>query len=202
MAAGPKHHRNFSAAIPRLPLPAILAFTVAGLGGSIFLTYTSFSHTEAHYSAANAQDVPVYSARAVPFDEAREDATHRAAAVARALTATQSEMRSGKIADAEWKAEAEAANSTLLAENSRELRGFNGFSNFGAANSYLAVTGTNFGISAQMAPSGFVAPDAETVTAAAVPESSTWLCGAGLLALVAGRGIRASRVRSRRRSGR
>jgi hypothetical protein len=88
---------------------------------------------------------------------------------------------------------------TLLADSNRELRGFSRFANFGGSNSYLAVTGTSFGISAENTPSGFVAPDAETFTAAAVPEASTWMCGGALFMLVAARGARARWHRKRRR---
>ncbi|HKP92514.1 MAG TPA: hypothetical protein VJS88_01360 [Chthoniobacterales bacterium] len=194
--AAPEHHRSANLAVPRLPLPAILAFAIVGLGGSVFLAFTSFSHGEAHYSVAKPQDVPVYSARAVPFERQIEDAAERAASIVRALTATPTESQPSAASDREGGASGAAP--TLLADASRDFRGFLGFSAFGA-NTYLTLTATAFGISAQSSPSGFVAPDAETLVAAAVPETPTWLCGAALVALVAGRGIRASRVRSRRR---
>lgn len=197
MAVTPEHYRAAHLAIPRLPLPAILAFALTGLGGSVFLAYTSFSHGEARHSVAVSNDRPVYSARAVPFDSPPENAAHRAASIARALSATQTNVHGAEIMEAEEAAEISAP--TLLAEASRELRGFNGFSNFAVPNSYLAVTGTTFGISAQAAPSGFVAPDAETAVASSVPEASTWVCGAALFILVAARGLRASWHRKRHR---
>ena len=42
---------------------------------------------------------------------------------------------------------------TLLADANGELRGFSRFAHSGTANSYLTLTGANFGMSAQMAPS-------------------------------------------------
>ena len=198
MATAPQHHRALHLAIPRLPLPAILAFAVAGLGGSIFLTYTSFSHAEARYSVAQTQDVPVYSARAVPFDNPKEDAVQRAASVARALTVTQTEVR--RVEALEPERVADQSNPSLLADADRPLRGFDRFATtMAGANTYLAVAGTTFGISAQSAPSGFEAPDAETLTAAPVPEASTWMCGAALFVLIGARGVRAHLHRNRRR---
>jgi len=198
MATAPERHRALQLALPRLPLPAILAFAVAGLGGSIFLTYATFTHAEAGYSVAQAQDVPVYSARAVPFDNPREDVVQRAASVARALTVAQSEVRRAETPEAERPAD-QAQTPLLLADSERSLRGFNRFTSFAGANTYLAVAGTTSGISAQNAPSGFEAPDAETLTAVPVPEASTWMCGAALFLLIGARGFRAHLHRNRRR---
>ncbi len=197
MAATREHHRAARLALPRLPLPAILAFAVAGMGGSIFLAYSCFDHGTAQYSVATAQDVPVYSARAVPFDRSPESAVERATSIARALTATPSETRQSATLDIEGGAP--VATATSVTDADRELGGFPGASAFFAQNTYLTLTGSNFGISAQTVASGYAAPDAETMTSAPVPEGSTWLCGAALLALVAGRGIHASRHRNRRR---
>ena len=198
MATAPEfHHRALHPVLPRLPLPAILAFVVAGLGGSIFLTYSTFSHDEPRYSVAQTQDVPVYSARAVPFDNPKEDAVQRAASVARALTVAQTEVRQFEEIDPERLAD--PAKAPLLAEADRPLRGFERFTSFAGANSYLTIAGTSFGISAQSAPSGFEAPDAETMTAAPVPEVSTWMCGAALFVLIGARGVRAHLHRNRRR---
>jgi hypothetical protein len=197
MATAPQRHRSFHLELPRLPLPAILAFVVAGLGGSIFLTYATFTHAEGGYSVSQAQDVPVYSARAVPFDNPREDVAQRAASVARALTVAQSDVRRVATLDAERPVD--PADLPLLAESERSLRGFDRFTNFAGANTYLAVAGTTSGFSAQSAPSGFEAPDAETLTAAPVPEASTWMCGAALFLLIGARGFRAHLHRNRRR---
>jgi hypothetical protein len=161
------------------------------------LTYTSFSHGEAHHSVAVSNDAPVYEARAVPFESQREEPAERAASIARALTATQAEVHRAESVEAEDNAP--ASSRPLLVDTDRELRGFNRFSNFGVANSFLSFTATSFGISAQSLPSGFAAPDAETFTSAPVPEASTWMCGGALLVLVAFRGARASWHRKRRR---
>lgn len=198
MAVAPEHYRAARLAFPRLPLAAILCFALFGVGGSVFLAYTSFSHADAKPPVPAPNDVPVYSARAVPFDPRPEDPAQRAASIVRALRATQTEVH--RAEEIEAKVAAPVSSRTLLAETNRELRGFSGFSNFAGANSFLAFTGNSFGISAQTAPSGFVAADAETITAAPVPEASTWMCGGALLLLVAVRGFHASRQRNQRRA--
>jgi hypothetical protein len=200
MAVAPEHYRAARLAIPRLPLAAILGFALFGVGGSVFLAYTSFSHAEAKSPAVAANDVPVYSARGVPFDSPREDPAQRAASITRALTATQTEVHQVEAIEAERVAP--VAGRTLFADANREFRGFSPFSNFAGANSFLAFTGASFGMSAQTLPAGFVAADAETISAAPVPEVSTWLCGGALLVLVAARGVHARWHRKRRRPDR
>ena len=197
MAVAPEHFRAARLAIPRLPLPAILAFSFVAVGGSIFLAFTSFNHADAKHPVAASNDVPIYSAQAVPFDSPREEPGERAAWIARALSATQGQRPSAENIDPQEAAP--VARPVLLAESNRELRGFSGFSNFAGGNNFEALTGTSFGISAQSAPSGFAAPDAETLTTSAVPEASTWICGGALLVLVAVRGAHARWHRKRRR---
>jgi hypothetical protein len=197
MALAPEHYQAARLAIPRLSLPAIFVFALFGVGGSAFFAYTSFRFDDAKPPVAASNDMPVYSARAVPFDQLREDPAQRAASIARALTATQTQVHSAETI--EMTGSSSVSGPTLLAEADREMPGFTGFSNFAGGNSFLALTGTSFGISAQSAPSGFVAPDAETFTASAVPEASTWLCGGALFLLVAARGARAHWQRKRRR---
>lgn len=184
-------------AVPWLPLPAILGFTLLGVGGSVLLTYTTFSFAEAERSATPSDNAPVYEARAVPFDSLGENPAQRVASISRALTATQAEVRRAETVESARSAS--SSQPTLLADSDRELRGFPGFGNFSGANSYLAVSNTSFGISAQSAPAGFAAPDAETFVAAPVPEASTWMCGAALFVLVAARGMRARWHRKRGR---
>ena len=200
MSVDPKHYRAARLALPRLPLPAILGFAAAGLGGVLFLAYSGFSSGETGHSLVSlADDAPVYEARAVPMDSRPENIYERAVSIARALTATRNEAhRSGA---SEEGGIVERQGPTLLADATETLRGFNRFSNSSVANNYLTLTGVTFGMSAQMAPSGFAAPDAETETviSSPVPEASTWLCGAALLALVAVRGVHASWHRKRRR---
>lgn len=199
MPFAPEHYRAARLAFPRLPLPAVLGFAVAGFGGALFLAYSSFSEPETKHSLASANDVPVYAARAVPKDQGPEDIAQRAISIARALTATRSEApQRSEASEAGQEAET-TTNPTLMSDANGELRGFSRFANASAANSYLALTGATFGMSAQMAPSGFAAPDAETIISAPVPEASTWLCGAALIALVAVRGIHASWHRNQRR---
>jgi hypothetical protein len=197
MAVAPEHYRAARLAIPRLPLAAILGFALLGTGGSVFLAYTSFSHVEAKPIVAASNEVPVYSPRAVPFDPAREDPAQRAASITRVLTVNQTEVhRAEAIGE---KGATPVYQRALFADANRESRTFNRFSNFAGRNSFLAFTGTAFGISAQTLPSGFAAPDAETITAAPVPEASTWICGVALVVLVAARGVHASWHRKRRR---
>ena len=198
MSVAPEHYRAARLALPRLPLPAILGFAVAGFGGALFLAYTGFSSPETTHSLASASTAPVYEARAVPLDPRPEDAVARATAIARALTATQTGAQRTQTGDADR--ELEQTESELLPDADGELRGFSRFANSGAANSYLALTGTTFGMGAHMAPSGISASDAETAIFAPVPEVSTWLCGAALLALVVARGLHASWHRHQRRS--
>jgi len=197
MSATPKRFRAAPLAVPRLPLPAILGFAVAGFGGALFLAYSNFSSAETKHSLALADDVPVYTARAVPLDARPESVFERAVSIARALTATVSEAPRSETSEESEKVQ--PSGPTLLADANGILRGFSRFSNIGIANNYLALTGTTFGMSAQMSPSGFVAPDAETIVSSPVPEASTWLCGAALLALVAVRGVHASWHRHQRR---
>lgn len=198
MSVAPEHYRATRLVMPRLSLPAILGFAVAGLGGALFLAYTGLNNAEAKHSLVGANEVPVYSARAVPFDAQPEDVVQRATSIARALTATRIEPQ---YTEADEAARArEGSDATLVAEANGELKGFSRFSNFGRANSYLAITGANFGISGQVSPSGFVAPDAETASMPSVPEVSTWLCGVALLALIAARGVHAHWRRHQRRA--
>jgi len=201
MPVAPKTYRAARLDLPRLPLPAILGFAVVGLGGALFLGYSGFSSADTGHSPVSLDgSVPVYEARAVPVDPRPENIFERAASVARALTVTPAEAeRSGTSEEGRM---VEPQGPTLLADATETLRGFNRFSNSGVANNYLALTGGTFGMSAQMAPSGFAAPDAETEISAPVPEASTWLCGAALLALVAVRGVHASWRRNQKRSER
>ena len=200
MAVAPEHYRAARLApLPRLPLSAIFGFSVAGFGGALFLAYSTFQAPETTHSLASAEPVPVYEARAVPLDPKPEDAAARATAVASALTATPSDSQRSEKGEGDT--EEEQSESKLLPGTDGELSGFSRFANSGSANSYLTITGTTFGISAHMAPSGISATDAETIISAAVPEASTWLCGAALLALVVARGLRASWYRHQRRGG-
>jgi len=197
MPVAPEHLRTARLAIPRLPLSAILGFALLGLGGSLFLAYTTFSHHGINQSPMPSTDAQVYDAEAVPFDSPRENPAQRAESIARALRVAHAEAQHAETVEAE--PHSTKSEPPLLADSHRELRGFSRFANFAGSNSYLAVTGTSFGISAENTPAGFVAADAETFTAAPVPEASTWMCGCALFMLVAARGARARWHRKRRR---
>src|SRR5437763_12714148 len=196
MAIARANNPPLGSALPWLPLPAILGFSLLGLGGSIVLVYTTFSYAEAPRLTAPSGNIKVYEARAVPFDSAREKRAQREA-ISHVLSATQVEVRRAEVIDP---AHPEISQPLLLADSDRDLHGFPGFGNYGGANNYLTAAGTNVGISAQSAPSGFLAADAETLSAAAVPEASTWMCGAALLLLVGARGVRARLHRKRTRN--
>ena len=199
MSVAPEHYCAAHQALPRLPLPAILVFAITGFGGALFLAYSSFSTPETAHSLVSASAAPVHEARGVPRDPKPEEAAARAASIARAIIATRSESQRPERGEP-GREEGESSGSTLLAETNGELKGFSRFALSGPANNYLALTGASFGMSAQTAPSGFFAPDAETIISAPVPEASTWLCGAALVALVVARGLHASWHRHQRRS--
>jgi len=199
MPVTPEHYRAARLAVPRLPLWAIFGFALFGAAGSVFLTLTTFSNTESERSVPPSTDARVYEARAVPFESQREDPAQRAASISRALTAAESEGRRAGLVDPEQPLD--KSEPILLAESDQPLRGFDGFGGFAGTNTYLTVSGTSFGISAQSAPAGFAAPDAETLETSAVPETSTWLFGAALFVLVGARGLRARLHRRHRRTG-
>lgn len=201
MPVAPEHYRAARLALPRLPLPAILGFAVTGFGGALFLAYSTFSVPGTSHSLLSVSAAPAHEARAVPLDSKPEEAAARAASIARAIIATRSETQRPEQAETDREGDGESSEPTLLADANGELRGFSRFAYSGTENNYLTLTGATFGMSAQMAPSGFFAPDAETIISAPVPEASTWFCGAALLALVVARGLHASWHRHQRRSG-
>lgn len=193
MSIAPKNCRVTVPGIPSLPLPAILAFAVVGFGGALFLAYSSFSTTEGpRFTAAKEDQVPVYSARAVPLDVPGDDVVRRTLSLAQSIAALRTDSR--KVD----KGEVDALSTAPLLASIREgeLKGFSRFSSFSGSNTYPSLAATTYGMSAQ---TNFVAPDAEMESMATVPEASTWLCGAALVALVGARGAHARWHRSRRR---
>src|SRR2546423_12091393 len=128
MPVAPEHRRVALPVIPWLPLPAILGFTLLGVGGSVLLTYTTFSFAEVERSTTPSDYARVYEARAVPFDELRENPAQRVASISRALTATQTEVRRAETVESTRSAS--SSQPTLLAGSDRELRGFPGVGNF------------------------------------------------------------------------
>src|SRR4051812_28488190 len=124
MPVAPEHPRSSGMAVPWLPLPAILGFTLLGVGGSVLLTYTTFSFAEAERLPTPSDHARVYEARAVAF----ENPAQRVALIGRALTATQTDVRRAETLESERS----ASNSEpmLLTDSDRELRGFPGFGNF------------------------------------------------------------------------
>src|SRR5256885_17152303 len=137
MALTPEHYRAARLAVPRLPLWAIFGFALFGVGGSVFLTLTTFSNAESERSLPPSNDARVYEARAVPFESQREDPAQRAAAISRALTAAENEVRRAEIVEPDPLSQ--KAEPILLAESDRPLRGFDGFGSFVATNTYLTI---------------------------------------------------------------
>src|SRR3954471_2346445 len=183
MPAAPKHHRAAPIAVPRLPLSAIIFFAVTGLGGSLFLTYTSSFSSGAdapQTTAAVSGNAPVYSVRAVPFDPMAPTVADRA--IASAQTAAKTEAESARQEADEPGGDPAGSEPLLFADADHHLKGSNRFSSFGAANNQLTITGTTFGMLASTAPS-YIAPDADSISAP-VPESSTGWYAAVVLVFV------------------
>ncbi|HMJ05207.1 MAG TPA: hypothetical protein VK474_03025 [Chthoniobacterales bacterium] len=208
MSAAPEHLRAARIAIPRLPLPAILVFAVAGLGGSLFLTYTSsFTGAEPIKAAASPADSrPIYSVPAVPFDSIPETVGERATpeaaaegAIAGAQSAPKAPSETQRTETAESGGDSASSEPILFAEATRKFKGFNRFSESGVAANSVTLSETTFGMIAQSNAPAYGAPDSDAI-AAPVPEPSTWLCGVALLALILTRGIHASWHRHQRRT--
>jgi hypothetical protein len=200
MSAAPEHLRAARIAIPRLPLPAILFFAVLGLGGSLFLTYTSSFPAAEPIKAAGSPAVsaPVYAVPAVPFDAQPDNVAAQAIASTQAGKVPSSAPRSTETADFASDSPS-SSEPVLFGEATSKFKGFNRFSEFGAAQNLATLTATTFGMSSQTNAPGYVAPDAEAISAP-VPEPSTWFCGVALLALLLTRGLHASWHRHQRRT--
>ena len=181
--------------VATVPLPAILGFAAVGLGGALFLSYSFFPGGAATASSARSvNEVPVYSARAVPRDA--ENTAEAPAPIT--LTAKKREATARTESNPVATAETSASSRSLIASSTKTgFDGFDGFANSRSSNSFLALSGApmGVGISAESS-SGHSAPDA--VSLSSVPEPSTWLAGAALGALVGGRWLRSRRRRSKR----
>jgi hypothetical protein len=192
-------------AVPRLPLSAILGFAIVGFGGALFLAYSRFSSADAITSGRVPDEVPVYSARAVPLDPEPARIAEEPVARLRAAATTQAtEAQTVRTQKTELlQTVAGASSESLFASSERgDLKGLNNFApDFSMPNVYLSMARANpaIGITAQTNSPGDMAPDAATETVSVVPESSTWLCGAGLIALVGARFIRSRLRRARSR---
>ena len=185
-------------AAPRLPLSAIFGFAIVGFGGALFLAYSRFSSADGITSARSPAEVPVYSARAVPLDPERERIAESVVGL-HPIRTTEAETERAQTAGHVQTIEPTSADSLFVSARN-ELRGFNNLANFSAPNTYLALTAGNFatGSSAQTnAPD--MAPDAAMDTMSMLPEPSAWFCGAGLIALVGARFLRARWHRTRPR---
>lgn len=180
------------AAVPRLPLPAVLGFAAMGLGGAFFLAFSTFQTADGISSHRLPAEVPVYSARAVPHDP--EDSV-----IAMKLLALAQQQEMARKNAGRGEKSGETPSDPLSSDGNAESPGFSRLSRFAASNTYLALAAANLavGISAQTNPSGHQAPDAETETLSMVPEPSTWMCGLGLLVLVGARCVRANWRRHR-----
>jgi len=178
-------------------LPAILGFAITGLGGALFLAFSTFHSADGIESRPPQGEVPVYAARAVPRDsENPADATKLLSLAQRTGTTTENSARRNEKTG-------EAAPADVLSPSaSGELRGFSGFAGFNLPNTFLALAAANLttGMSAQTNPDGHFAPAAETEIVSMVPEPSTWMCGIALTLLVGARYARANWRRSRSRT--
>ncbi|MEY2564432.1 MAG: hypothetical protein QOH88_2625 [Verrucomicrobiota bacterium] len=181
--------------VPTVPLPAVLGFAAFALGGALFLSYSFFpgGARTATTTGRSVNEVPIYSARAVP-----RDAGHPAAVSAQVAPAAKREAVAQSESNPNQTAEVNSSSRTLIASATEAgFKGFDGFANSRSPNSLLALGGVPTGVamSAEFSSSGHSAPDA--VSLSSVPEPSTWLAGAALCALVGGRWLR-SRLRRAR----
>jgi hypothetical protein len=178
--------------VPSIPLPAVFSFALIGFGGALFLSYSFFPGADSTSSARSPNDVPVYSARAVPRDSERAALPEQSVIAARSAAVAQTESERTQAAE-------QASSHSLVAESPRVgFTGFDGFSNSNVPNSYLALAGvpSAVGISAESNSSVHSAQDALSLSS--VPEPSTWLAGAALVGLVGGRWLRSKWRRSQR----
>src|SRR5437763_16410940 len=135
--------------VPRLPLSAIFGFAIVGFGGALFLAYSRFSSADSITSARSPNEVPVYSARAVPLDPQHERIAAESLAGVRPpamAQTTQAETERTQRAGHTQTIEPESAPfDRLFASSTRaELNGFPNFAgDLGAPNIYLAVAGGN-----------------------------------------------------------
>ena len=189
--------------VPRLPLSAIFSFAIVGFGGALFLAYSRFSGADSITSARSPNEVPVYSARAVPLDPQRERTAAESAADARRSAmaqTTQAETERTQRAGHTQTIEPQSASSDRLFPSSArgELNGFTNFAgDLSAPNIYLAVAAGNLASEFSAQTNAPMAPDAVMDTMSVLPEPSAWLCGAGLIALVGARVVRSRWRRSR-----
>jgi len=177
-------------------LPAIFSFALVGFGGALFLSYSFFPSGAATTSSARSvNEVPVYSARAVP-----RDAENTAEVPAQfTLTGKKRAVMAQTESNPVETTEPSSSSRSLIASSTKTgLEGFDGFANSRSPNSFLALSGgpMGVGISAESSSSVHSAPDA--VSLSSVPEPSTWLAGAALGALVGGRWLRSRWRRSKR----
>jgi PEP-CTERM motif len=178
--------------VPAIPLPAIFGFAIVGFGGAFFLSYSPFRSADASSSGRSPNNVPVYSARAVPLDSEKATIAWQDISVPVRGTMTASESQNV--------ATGESVLSRLLASESTRsgFNGFDGFSTSKAPSIYLAFSGVPMGVGVNGTSSSpaHAAPDAESLSS--VPEPSTWLAGAALVTLVGARWFRSRWRRSQR----
>jgi hypothetical protein len=191
----------------RLPLSAIFGFAIVGFGGALFLAYSRFSSADSMTSARSPNEVPVYSARAVPLDPEHERTAAGSVAGLRPPAPAQTipaETERTQRAEHTQMVEPESASDALFASSARgELKGFNNFArDLSAPNIYLAVAGSNLTSEFSAQTNAPMAPDAAVDTMSVLPETSAWVCGAGLIALVGARLVRSRWRRSRSRLSR
>jgi hypothetical protein len=179
--------------VPIIPLPVVLVFAAVSFGGALFLSYSFYPSGEAATTSGRSMnDVPVYSAPAVPPEQ------DRAALPAEIVSATN---RDGVVqTESERVDPAQPVRSHFEISSSSkrdEFKGFEGFANSHALENHFAWASAPLAtISTQSNFAGLTAPDAESFSS--VPEASTWIAGAVLVGLVGARWLRARWRRSQR----
>ena len=166
---------------PNLRLSAIIAFAIVALAGALFLAGFRRKPIEGNLAARGSEGVPVYAARAVPFDS--DIVGH---------------PRSGSVREATTKAKGgsnpHAKNDSLLiaALEPGKRAGLKNFSDFGRRNPSLTWGVFSAGASSNMpSVSSSFAAEESVQNLAAVPEPSTWISGIALALLVGARCFRA-----------
>lgn len=182
-------HKAF---VPIIPLPVVFVFAVVSFGGALFLSYSFYPSGEAATSSGRStNDVPVYSAQAVPSDP------DRAAVPAEIVSAPERGGLAQTESERSVPAQPAPSHFEISSSKREEFEGFDSFANSHALENHLAWASLPMAaISTQSNFAGHTAPDAESFSS--VPEPSTWIAGAALVGLVGARWLRAKWRRSQR----
>lgn len=184
----PLHQRFREDCAPgSVPLWSIFLFAAIGFSGALSIAFMGNAPASDTLRFVGAQpDVPIYSARAVPF-ESTPATTRIIERRQNANSATEVHGAANRPAD--------SASRSSHAEQSEEAAAFGAseipsppFTIASAAASLVAGPGGG----TQSSSSGYAAPDAESFEVTVVPEPSTILTGLALGLLVVGRWLRST----------